>query len=373
MPAENEATTLSQRRERAGKRWFFGSCITLFVVAGVFAGALIVWGIRVPMPAPPRRAVPVPNGFDACSDVYAGVPTTPAILLIRGKTPAVSAVRAGLQPYHKALESLHAALLLPYETPPSRIEGVGVFAQPAGARNMGRVLAAEVWLRNRDGDHDRAMAAALDGVDLAASTPRGGGGLHALVGIALLHIAAPGIRATVPHLSAGEAARAGERLDGILRDLPALSEIIAAERYISLIEASRMTGGATWLRAWMYRDLERQYQHWLAEAPQPASRRRPAARPWTPVAQIIAQTMPGIWQKWDAATAEFRLLRLHLALHEFRRAHGRYPADLRALRLKAPGVTSSPLTGAPFSYQPSEQRNSYLLERQTEWAAERSE
>lgn len=367
MPAENETTTMSRRSERAGKRWLFGSCFALLVAAGVFAGALIVWGIRAPRPAPPRRAIPVPNGFDACSDVYAGVPTTPATLLIRGKAPAVAAVRADLRPYRNALESLHAALLLPYETPPHRIEGVGAFAELPGARNMGRVLAAEVWLRNSDGDHAQAMAAALDGLDLAASIPRGGGGLHELVGIALLHIAAPGFRATAPHLTAAEAARAGERLDGILRDLPALSEIITAERYISLTEASRMTGGATWLRGWVYRDLERQYQHWLAEAPQPASRRSPGARSWMPVAQMVAQTMPGVWQKWDEATAQFRLLRLHLALHEFRRAHGRYPADLSALRLTVPGVTSSPLTGAPFTYQPSEQGNSYLLERQTEW------
>ena len=189
----------------------------------------------------------------------------------------------------------------------------------------------------------------------------------------------------VDGLSAAEARAAGRRVDAVLARLPAHAEVAGGQRRFALARFAREleSGGAQMLphgavpkgldppfvrrllwrlypKPSAYRAADRYYRALIAETEKPFSSRGEPPPPDEPLALGWVAGVDRVFPQLLAAETAVVLMRLELALQEYRKKAGRYPDRLEAL---APAVLAAvprdPFTGNPFVYRRTGAR--YLL------------
>jgi hypothetical protein len=382
-----EGQSRSEPRPGSARRWLaFGCGGFALLVFALFAGYLW-WANTPPPPEPaPVVALPSPNGFDAC---VAAATKLPGLATGTPKPSPVddpmqtdpAALREALKADEPALNELRRALRLEYVTPPvtsMRQE----FPYLAQYRQAARRFSAESRVAQSEGRWGVAIDRALDPIDLGSRTGRGGTLIHHLVGLALAAIGTVQAERCVAHLSVAEAHAAGQRLDRVMVRFPTAVDALRDERRFGLSAARELFSGQMDLsqlnlpaptgfrggpnllvlypKPWAYASVKTGYDNVIRELEKPYPQRQPVPDPSEPMAALLATTVEGPSFTFAKNEAYLRLLRLELALHEYRARHGRYPARLADL---APAVLSSvpndPFTEQPFDYRAT--GPSYLL------------
>lgn len=384
MTAETGPDTITIRPQGGKRLSLAAGCLSLF---GVFVLALlgyIAWAGYLPPPQPENVVLPTPNGFDACVAAASRLSPLSAAPIADPEQVNLAELRRALAPQKPALDELRAALRLEYRTPPVR-DSRASFAYLAPFREVARELRAESVLARAEGRRGEAMQRALDAVELGGKIGRGGVLIHHLVAYAILAIGHRTAEDCVEGLSAEEAREAGQRLDRILAGMPRLSDALAEDHKLSVITLRAMAGGKVprlfdpgggipslrdraedlairlfYPKVWSLQKLNRYYQSAIAEASKRYRARAPVSVPDDPYLPFLAS--PSQQTSLLAARAEtsLLLLRLELALQEYRAHHGAYPQTLAELK---PGTMAAvpldPFGAVPPVYR--RQGSGYLL------------
>ncbi|HTE20995.1 MAG TPA: hypothetical protein VK689_21730, partial [Armatimonadota bacterium] len=113
-------------------------------------------------------------------------------------------------------------------------------------------------------------------------------------------------------------------------------------------------------KSWSYSEADRAFLATIREMEKPYPQRKPVRHPNEPMAKIlvpVGETLGVVLARKDAY---LRLLRLELALQEYRKRHGRYPATLAQLSPEImTAVPLDPFTERPLVYRP--QGSAYSL------------
>jgi hypothetical protein len=253
---------------------------------------------------------------------------------------------------------LGAAVRLPYLAPPRNPNDVTGFAR---YREASRQLSALVRLELIEGHPGSAVQRALDAVELGAKMGRGGSLIDSLVGIACAAIGQSAAERCIPRLSAAEAHAAGQRLDGILTQLPEPAEVMREERRQALIWTRSVFAGRSpiatspasigdptnwiddlWARgllvvypkSWGYAQVDRYWRAMEAELQKPYPARtppKPSPPEWDPVLGGFSADLGNAQVSFARFRAYLRLLRVELALREYRVQAGAFPTSLQQL------------------------------------------
>jgi hypothetical protein len=365
-----EGQSRPEPRPGSARRWLaFGCGGSALLVFALFAG--YVWWANTPPPPEPTPAIalPSPNGFDACVAATGKLPSVSSTSpLGQPMTADPAALRAALKPARPALNELRQALRLPYLTPPVT-SPAAMFPYLAQFRQAARCFSAESRVAQSEGQRGDAIQRALDAVDFGGHAGRGGTLIHHLVGLALVAIGTAQAELCVEKLSAPEARAAGRRLDRVIAQFPTAADALRGERQFGLSALRGMFGGridgaqigiragggplvSLYPKPWAYHYLQTSYAEALAELEKPYPLRQPLPEPREPIAAMLVPEVPEMSFAFAKNDAYLRLLRLELALQEYRARHGRYPTRLADL---APAVLSSvpndPFTEQPFVYR----------------------
>jgi hypothetical protein len=374
-------------KRSTGRRAVAAGCGGLLVILLMFVFGYLNWANALPPREGSTRTLPNPNGYDACIAAAAKLSTFPeSSALARPWRSDVNEVRKALQPRQQVLNELRQALRLPYLTPGAYDpnQPVGFFAD---YREAAREFSCEAQVALADGRRGEAVQRALDAVELGANTGKGGTLIHMLVGVACTQIGVAGAERCVDGLSAREARAAGARLDRIVAGFPNSGDVIDEERKYALeglrdVFAGRQplqtvaaaVGSApnpgdrvkerllltVYPKSWGFRRVDRYYRGLAAELRKPYPQRTLTEPPDDPVLGQVGIS-GGHWALTHVRVeTNLRILRLELALEEYRARHGRYPERLASL---APALLArEPLDGftdQPFKYRRS--ANHYLL------------
>jgi hypothetical protein len=228
-----------------------------------------------------------------------------------------------------------------------------------------------------DGRPGEAIQRALDAIDLGAHAGRGAPVIHHLVGGACAAIGVAQAERCVERLSLRDAHAAGQRLDGILARFPSGAEALTEERQVALtgirqvfqgeIAVSELAGerGETaptpgfpfrrwslYPKRWSYDAVDRSYTAIIVELNKPDPQRKPVPIPREPSSQILVPVMEKAGFRFTANETQLRLLRLELALQEYRQRHHQYPARLEQLVPEVfPALPADPFTARPMVYR----------------------
>lgn len=371
------------RKPWSRKRSAAVGCGGALVVA--LAGVLgyLGWVNYLPPPEPDPHFLPQPNGYDACiaaAKKVKAAATGPAFG--RPRDGDLAALRKGLAAARPALAELRAALALEFRVPPYRsLEApsppFALFLQTS------RVLVGASRAELNDGKPAAGMRYALDGIELGNRLGRGGLVPTAQTGMSVAYLSLSAAERCIPGLDRAAARDAGQRLDRLLRQLPAASAVLNEERRYTLwlfralpperlleigaVETATVKEHVSWFayrflypRSATYQTLDRYYRALMAEADRPFSQRVPVPYPEAPYIEAFNPVDDSLLERADLHLARLRLLRLELALHEYRLRKGRFPASLSALDSNpASGLTVDPFTGRPFLYR--RRGSGYLL------------
>jgi hypothetical protein len=347
-----------------------GATVMVFLLAGF---AYLAWANVLPPPERDHRILPSPNGYDVCAAALANLQAAPST----GNPwdSDLQTLRADIAQARPSLAALSAAVRLPYLSPARDPNSSWQFAQ---YREASRQLVGQARVELADGRPGLAMEWTLDAIELGAKMGRGGPLIDSLVGIACASIGQNGSERCVSQLAQAEAHAAGRRLDGILAQLPAATEVIDEERRYSLASARDTFAGrvpiasspaqlgapVTWLdrikervlllvypKSWGYQQVDRYWRALEAELRKPYSQRKPppsSPPEWDPVLGGAGLDLHSIQLSLVRPPANLRLLRVELALREYHQQHDAYPATLQQL---VPGeLAAVPID--PFSEQP---------------------
>lgn len=221
----------------------------------------------------------------------------------------------------------------------------------------------------------------LDLIEIGGKVARKGYGGPHVDGLKTALLGACMIEAFVPHLSAVEAKVCGRQLERILAAFPTRSELAPAQR------AGRMNDVRTWLSDdWTYYEwtltwktelpgkirlglvafFKRFYPRPVVYAQVDAfamARALELEKPYSqrqypaPLTEPLARQFLSTWEGEEhghlpACLAQLRLVRLELALQEYRRGTGSYPSSLAALSERlSPAFLTDPLSGKPMAYR----------------------
>lgn len=254
----------------------------------------------------------------------------------------------------------------------------------------------EARMARADGRYADAMSASLDAIELGVKMGRGGPLLHCLEGQNSRWGVDAGER-VVASLTAAEARAAGRRLDQILAEAPSFAAVMEQQRPVELAKVrdellhpppwSPPAPGAllplpqaneVWAsfvhcvhpKSLIYRRMDRHYRRFVDVARQPYAKRRFQASGWG-VDRVMGA--PLLWISYDQLLraehisyefaeneAFLRLLRLRLALQEYRKTHHRWPSTLEegASDLDREALID-PFNNLPLQYRP--RRDGYTL------------
>ena len=360
--------------------------LLLLLLLGTFG--YLGWANALPpLETSSDRSLPVPNGYDACVAATMKLRALPGSKALESPWRAdVNEVRKALKPRQQVLEEIRQAVRLPYSTPSSDDPGQP-FPYLAGYREAAREFSCEAQVAYADGRRGEAARWALDAVELGAHTGKGGTLIHSLVGVACAHIGVAAAERCVEGLTAEEAHAAGARLDRIIADLPPPGDVADAERrygllYLREVFAGRQTlpssaaamGGTpspfdrvkerfllgVYPKVWGYHKLDSYYRQLATELQKPSPQRTFPQPPNDPVLGEFAISGETWGFTRTRLETTLHLLRLELALEEYRSRHGRYPERLALL---TPAVLAKePLDGfteQPFKYR--RKASGYLL------------
>jgi hypothetical protein len=370
MTATASETARSGRRSPL--RGFAFGCLGVGTV--LFLGLLgyLGWANLLPPPEPDNRVYPNPNGYDAVQAALLKLASEdPGPEVADWRYAHLARLRAAVLRDETALEELRKALRHEYLSPPFALHTVR--SVTSAQWGTGRRLAARSRVALADGQPGAAIGYALDAIQLGSKTMRGGVATQRLTAHGVTSIAVAAAEPCVSQLDASEARAAGGRLEGILRDIPPFSEMVREEARFALGSARDILTGrggslvpegpgvapAAWAslkdgtvrflypKSWAYRNLDAYYRRLVEEAAKPYPHRAWPSPPRDVLGQQAATDVATIGIFDANYLAKLRLLRLQVALQEFKVSRGAYPARLTEL----PGVSREALVD-PFTEQP---------------------
>lgn len=328
-------------------------CLALFIVASVSA----VFGFFQMTALPPleadNRPLPDPNGFDAVKAVVQRLTPNVKDSPLLSRTASAGALRRALEPDLEDLEVLSDALKLPYMTPP--VTPAGAMADPTNGmggavREGARKLVARSRLLAAEGRHDEAMASALDAIALGIKVGRGGTMVDALVGNACVYLGHSEANRLIEPLDAGSLRRHRDRLESLLPEAADEEDVLKVERRLSRL-LSRQLGGNPMSRLVEYQ-TDRVYKEALEETAKPSTQRQATSAATSPYGAVLAKVIPDMRKSLEKRDRLLAVMRLKMAVEEYRKARGRVPASVDDL---IPEVISQPVidppTGQPLRYR----------------------
>jgi hypothetical protein len=356
------------------------------LLAGFAAVRLREPALPPPPPAPP---LPSPNGFDLAMkaagqmvrDREAGEALTGKTKDGKRVTYTASQQRQIADANRAALDTLHAAVALPYREPAPAVRDIDrPFPHYARFRALARVACLDGRVRWDAGDRRAAVDRFLDAVQFGRRMPAGGPLIPRLVGIAceslgrrqlwdhLEWMDATTARYAAAHMEAfaGQAVPFADTLEeerlycqDALRDaFRTPSEAFGGPSDGAEGETDRVTRAENAVmvsavllkhgKAGVLHNLDEAMDRYVAASREPYARHPgPLAPPADPLSDILVSGVVHKSRVKQAASQAFDgLLRVALALRAYRLERGTYPSDLAAL-VKAGYLKSLPAD--PFS------------------------
>jgi hypothetical protein len=360
-----------------GRRALGLGCAALLVLVFSLAFGYVWWANRLPPPEPETAVIPLPNGFDAITAAVGKLVSGPrGSPLDKPSQASPAALKAALAPNEPALAAVRKALRMAYLTPPIR-DPQTLLPYLASARDAARDFVAESVVAQSEGQVGAAMDRALDAVELGSRVRRGGLLIHHLSGIAATTLGYRQALRCVATLPPDAARASGRRLDRILKELPTAADAVREDRKFSLATLRMMFSGAypvnpfspagtarpndplrplvmaVYPKSWSYQHMDGYYKATIEEAEKPYGKRQPVWVGSDPMVQALAPTMGVLNFRTTLELAHLRLLRLELALREYRSAHGRYPRALAELPAVSTATRQDPFAAQPLIYRPS--------------------
>jgi hypothetical protein len=348
---------------------------------GVFAAfcvvvlcGYLVWANQPLALEPNDHPLPEPNGFVLAMDAASRLSPTPngSPIANRGFT-APRVLREKLAPDEGNLNNVRKSLGVEWGIPTIQ-DNTQKFPYLAAFREAARKFAAESRLALAEGRAGDAIERSLDAVELGARMGHRAPLIHFLAGLSASAIGVDQADRVAPTLSAAQAQQAGARLDRILAAFPTASEAFREERWVTLSTLLRIyrneldlrsasaeqPGGAQrgtppWFlypKPWTYRAVDRWFQAHLAETEKPYRARAPLPLPRDYLAHALIPSLDRALLAAEKNRASLAILRLELALQEYRGRHGAYPSTLAALSPEIiPTVPVDPYGGESLLYQ----------------------
>lgn len=364
-----------KRVNRAALGVLAGFCLVVF-------GGYLVWANQPLALEPNDHPLPEPNGFVLAMDAASRLSPSPngSPIVDRGfADPKV--LREKLGPDQENLDNLRKSLGVAWGIPPIQ-DNTQKFPYLAAFREGARKFAAESRLALAEGRAGDAMERALDAVELGARMGRQSPLIHYLAGLSASAIGVDQADRVAPALSGAQAQKAGARLDRILAAFPAPAGAFREERWVTLSTLLRIyrneldlraanseqSGGAQrgtppWFlypKPWTYHSVDRWFRAYIAEADKPFRGRTAVPLPKDYLAHALVPSLDRALLAAEKNQAALRILRLELALQEYRGRHGAYPATLAALAPEIiPAVPADPYSGDPLPYRTG--RGGFLL------------
>lgn len=379
-PQEDPARSVKSAGKRANQ-------VALGVLTGfcvLVLGGYLLWANQPLVLEAHERVLPEPNGFVLALDAVTRLNPSPdgSPLANRNFTdPKV--LREKLAPDERNLDDLRKSLSVEWGIPPVQ-DSSQKFPYLASFREGARRFAAESRLAAAEGRSGDAIEPALDAVELGSRIGSEASLIHHLVGLSVSAIGVAQADRVAPTLSLLPARSAGERLDRILAQFPTAADAFREERRVTLSTLLRIYRGELDVRAatsdtnggrppsgppWYlflypkpqtYHALDRWFGAATIEAEKPYRERRPVPVPGDFLARRLAPFLERSLLATEKNRTALLILRVELALQEYRGRHGDYPQTLAAL---APGilpvVPNDPYSGYPLVYRPG--REGYRL------------
>jgi hypothetical protein len=341
--------------------------------------AYLSWANQ-PLPLPPNvHSTPSPNGFETATDAVARLTRAPdgSPLVDRTYTNA-RVLREKLAPEKAGLDLLRKSLAQEWSTPLVQ-DFTQEFPYLAQFRDGARKFAAESRLALAEGRAGDAAERALDAIELGSRSGQEGTVIHHLAGLSMSAIGTDQAERVARSLSAAEARRAGARLDRIIARFPEAEAALEEERWICLNTLRRLFAGELDLRAisggtpsrspsgnppwflypkpWSYRNMDQGFRAYMVEAKKPYPERRPVPPPRELLSRILLPTMGRALLAFEKNRAALGILRLELALEQYRKTRGRYPTRLEELAPEIlPSLPVDPYSMRSFVYRPQGDR-----------------
>jgi hypothetical protein len=373
-----------QARPGSGKRVLALGCGGLALLLFTVAAGYLWWANTPPPPEPaPVAALPSPNGFDACVAAAGRLPAPSARSALDNPLRAdPAAIRQALKLQQPTLDELRRALRLEYVTPPAARSAVST-GYLGAYREAARSFSAESRLAQSEGRWGEAIQRSLDAIDLGTKAGRGAPFIQYLVGMAVISIGHVQAERCVRQLSATEAHAAGRRMDRLIAQLSSAEDTMRHDRPQALADLRKLFTGETtpaqltalpgtppsptdaivarlYPKPWAYGELKRGYDDLLAELAKPYPQRQPIRPPRDELAEMELPDLEKSGVSFTNNETYLRLLRLELALQEYRARHHRYPSRLSELAPEAiSAVPNDPFTEKPLRYRST--GPSYLL------------
>jgi hypothetical protein len=345
--------------------WLITLMAGIGLVCALGLGAVGYWKYATSVPpfVPPLSPMPKPNGYERAINAvnrFSQLPRPPTTAHWPKGTPEQLRAQVGL--VRPVLDDVRASFRLQWRSPPS-LSFNDRFPEYAGFRECARCFSAESILARRRGDDGAAMQRSLDAMELGSRIPTVGAILARQVGMACHAIGFSQVEALVQRSPANVTAAALERVQRLRRRWPPIAETLEGERITMLSGltqvfedflrqplnkqigalASFQPGLGRWdtVRAVLIprrialANLDRYYRERIAESKKPSRRRRPIPTPGDPWSQFLLQygdDSPEYTWRFEWPATQLALLEVALAVRLYRLKHGRYPADLRAVR-----------------------------------------
>lgn len=367
--AKVEGPAGAPTRREAERKSLGLSCTGAAGVALFCVGGYFYWANYLPPPEA-EPMLPSPNGYDACLAAVTQLPaTTTASPLLHLQTATPGDLRATLAPQKATLDALRRGLRLPYRVPPAQAASgsTATIAVLGSYRDAARAFAGESRVAELGGRYGEAVQRALDAVELGSRVGRGGGANEVLLSLTCGAIGRQQAERGIRGLSAADARAAGRRLDTVLLQYPTLLEVLEETRRHDLrmlrdaFSGRFAAGGGTvtpktlslYPRAWSFRAMRDYFAAASAEAGKPYARRSTSPPPRETFTHIIAPVVERMSFDVRRERTQLGLLRLELALHEYRKTHGRdAPALNNLVPVQLPCLPEDQLSGQPLVYHP---------------------
>jgi len=304
------------------------------------------------------RVFPQPTGRNGmeeilqAGDLLAESASFAALLAEPAPTLTMRRMALADPPVARAIELLRIGLAKPIETPMLDAE---TMALPWGRlRNLGRLVAHEMYVRFADGQTDRAHGCLRDGLNLAIAAQRGPL-IAGLVGTAINALVVGAYSRHLDQLSARDCEKVVSIVTAWLDTPDPLADVLRHERAYLINQGSKTLPDTPVHRdaiAVLVRRLDAMADQirlppWQRKAPAPLQGEGPAVE----VARRldIAEALVRTTETFQREMGRVQVLGLHAAVRRFRWEFGRLPASLDELKPGRLGV--DPFTGGPMRYR----------------------
>ena len=397
MPASKPSRKTSQRRA------VIGCCAVLPLLLVIMAVWLYAYNNRRVQMSVPTPRMPDPNAYDdfVRAGKLARAMKHKSPYSMSNTAPTFADFAAAAKEAQPVLTTVRKGLDHEYLNPPVRSYRDNSFPIFASFRELARVHSGVAMYYEMDGKPAKATEARLDCLELSVMMPRGGLVIAALVAVACESIAVNQFEPQIPLLSEAELAHVAARLDRIAAKRVSFADTLQEEGYFQtstdvellndpkgyksldtirdlLAEEDDLTGKKKPLSLQQNWELARflfadksaivreniEYNGRLvAEARKPYYSASSVPEPNNLLAQVRGGVFSQTRKQTTAMEAVQAILRTDVALHRYKKAHGRFPKTLTDL---APtyllrGAMSDPFSPDVLRYRPLRNGQGYLL------------